>query len=90
MKDPQRHLPSVLGCAFGFCAGGCGVGSIIGTGLSSTLYPIDPDQAPTNREKVMHAYGGIYWGVAFGMLLGTIVGILYAKTIRHLRSEELQ
>lgn len=80
-----RHLPSVVGCAVGFCAAGSGVGSLVGTALGPWLYPpLAPGQG-TQPEQILAAYGGTFLGIKVGLAVGAVAGVLYALLARRSR-----
>lgn len=81
-----RHLPSVIGCAIGFCAAGSGIGSLVGTAVHPLLYPPLPDGQGTPQEQILAACGGTFLGIKGGMALGAVVGVLYAVLVRRARS----
>ena len=83
MADGQ-HLPNVAGCAFGFCAAGSGVGSVVGTALGSRFFPPLPPGQGTHHEQLMAMYGGTLWGIAVGMGIGA-AGVAYAVLVRRWR-----
>lgn len=80
-----QHLPSIIGCAFGFCAAGSGVGSLVGTALTTWLYPPLAEGEGTPHERIMAFYGGTLWGIAVGMGVGLVAGVLYAVLLRRSR-----
>ena len=72
----QKRTPSMIGCAIGFGAAGCGVGSLVGM----VVWP----HAPFPLFEGFHAkqwdfYGGTYLGTAIGALVGEFVGLWYAR-----------
>ena len=80
-----RHLPSVVGCAVGFCAAGSGVGSLLGTFFGRWLFPPLPEGFGTPEEQAMAFYGGTLWGIGVGMGVGLVAGVLYAVLVRRSR-----
>ncbi|WP_088252863.1 hypothetical protein [Fimbriiglobus ruber] len=80
-----RHLPSIPGCAFGFCAAGSGVGSIAGTALNPWLFPPLPAGRGTPHEQMMTLYGGTLQGIVMGMGVGVVAGVVYAVLVRRAR-----
>ncbi len=79
------HLPSVVGCAIGFAAAGCGVGSLVGTALGPLLYPPLPEGQGTMDERVLAMYGGTFLGIKLGAAVGAVAGVLYAVLVRRSR-----
>lgn len=79
---PERHRPSVVGCALGFAAAGSGVGSLVGTALTRVFFADLPPGEGTVQEQVMANYGGLLWGIALGVLVGAVVGAVYAVRAR--------
>jgi hypothetical protein len=79
------HRPSVVGCAIGFAAAGCGVGSLVGTALGPLLYPPLPDGQGTMDERVLVMYGGTFLGIKAGLVVGALAGVLYAVLVRRSR-----
>lgn len=88
MANPQ-HLPSVPGCAIGFAAAGCGVGSLIGTIFGSLLYPDLPGGQGTPEEKFYAMYGGTYLGIKAGLVFGAVAGVVYAILLRQSRMRKI-
>ncbi|WP_157369017.1 hypothetical protein [Zavarzinella formosa] len=80
-----KHLPSIPGCALGFCAAGSGVGSLIGTFLNHWLFPSLPPGQGSVREQTMAFYGGTIWGIVAGMIAGFAAGVIYAVLVRRSR-----
>lgn len=76
------HMPSVAGCAVGFCAAGSGVGSLVGTALGPWLYPPLPEGQGTQQEQILAVYGGTFLGIKVGMAVGAVAGVLYALLVR--------
>lgn len=81
----NQHLPSVLCCGFGFSAAGSGIGSIVGTALGPRLYPQLPKGQGTPHDQLMAMYGGTLWGIAVGVSIGAVAGVLYAVLVRRSR-----
>lgn len=79
------HLPSVVGCAIGFCAAGSGVGSLVGMALGPWLYPPLPEGQGTQQEQILAAYGGTFLGIKVGMAIGLVAGVVYAVLVRRSR-----
>ena len=84
----SRHLPNILGCAIGFSAAGCGVGSLIGTIFGSLLYPPLPEGQGTMEEKFYAMYGGTYLGIKAGLVFGSVAGVVYAILVRRSRRQK--
>ena len=78
----MRRLPNPVGCAIGFAAIGCGIGSLVGSCVSPSIWPPLPEGVGTNDEKVMAAYGGLLWGMGLGAVLGFMAGNAYAFGVR--------
>ena len=79
------HLPSVIGCAFGFAVAGCGIGSVAGMALGHWLYPpLLEDQRPI-KIPLDVVYSGTYFGIRLGFVLGAVTGVLYALLVRRSR-----
>jgi hypothetical protein len=89
-RDLRRHLPSIIGCAFGFCATGSGVGSLVGTALNHRLFPPLPPGQKTPHEQFMAFYGGTFWGIGVGMGVGVAAGVVYAVLVRRSRRRRHQ
>jgi NhaP-type Na+/H+ or K+/H+ antiporter len=53
------------------------------------LYPTPPDGQGTNEEKILAAYGGIFWGIGVGIALGAFIGVLYAVLVRRAKLREM-
>lgn len=75
----QQRTPSLIGCAIGFGAAGCGVGSLVGL----AAWP----HAPFPLFEQPYAgmwdfYGGTCLGTVIGFLVGAAVGIWYARRAR--------
>ncbi len=85
MTEPRPHLPHILGCAIGFAAAGCGVGSLLGMVFLTRLYPQPPQDQLTEHEMFMSRYGGTHWGMAIGAVAGLIAGVVYAVVVRRKR-----
>ena len=83
------HLPNPFLCAIGFAAAGCGVGSLVGMGLGSWIYPPLPEGKGTMDEKILVAYGGTFLGIKVGLAVGAIAGVLYAVIVRRVRKPGL-
>ena len=79
------HLPNPFGCAVGFAAAGCGVGSLVGTGSESWLYPTLIMGHGTEREQMLAMYGGTFLGMKVGLVVGALAGVLYALLVRRSR-----
>ena len=80
-----QHIPSIVGCAFGFCAAGSGVGSLVGTALTPWLWPSLQEGVGTLDEQLMARYGGTLWGILIGMGVGLVAGVSYAVLVRRSR-----
>lgn len=80
-----QHLPSIAGCALGFGAAGCGVGSLVGTALGSWLVPQLAEGQGKPHERFMAFYGGTFWGIGVGLVIGAAAGVLYAALVRRSR-----
>ena len=78
----SQHLPSIAGCAIGFAAIGCGVGSLAGMALGPWLYPPLPEGVGTMDDQVRAVYGGVFLGTKVGAMIGAVAGVLYAVTVR--------
>ena len=81
----QTHLPNILGCAVGFAAAGCGVGSVVGMMLGPWLFPPLPEGVGTLDDRVQVAYGGTFLGIKVGAAVGMAAGMLYAVLTRRAR-----
>ncbi len=79
------HLPSIVGCAIGFAAAGCGVGSLVGTALGHHLYPFSIYGQGPFEDWLLAMYGGTQLGMAFGAAIGIVAGVLYAVLVRRSR-----
>jgi hypothetical protein len=79
------HLPSFVGCAIGFAAAGCGVGSLVGTALGHHLYPFSIYGQGPFEDWLLAMYGGTQLGMAFGAAIGMVAGVLYAVLVRQSR-----
>lgn len=83
------HLPNIVGCAIGFAAAGCGVGSLVGTALGHHLYPFAIYGQGPWEDRVLALYGGTHLGMAFGAAIGMVAGVLYAVLVRRSRLRRL-
>lgn len=79
------HLPSIVGCAIGFAAAGCGVGSLVGTALGHHLYPFSIYGQGPFEDWLLAMYGGTQLGMAFGAAIGMVAGVVYAVLVRQSR-----
>lgn len=80
-----RHLPSIVGCAVGFCAAGSGIGSLVGTCLGTWLVRPIPEGQGTPEERLRAFYAGTFEGIGGGMGVGLVAGVLYAVLVRRSR-----
>ena len=64
---------------------GCGIGSIVGIPLGPWLYPDLIEGQGTTDERVRFVYGGMYFGIKLGFVVGAIAGAVYALLVRRSR-----
>ena len=81
----KQHLPNVVGCAVGFSAAGCGIGSLVGTAVWPVVRPTPPVGQATANEQILTQYGGTLLGILIGLGLGAIAGAVYAVLVRRSR-----
>ena len=79
------EFPNPFGCAVGFAAAGCGVGSLVGTALHPWLYPPLPAGQGTESERILAFYGGTFLGMKAGLVVGAVAGVVYALVVRRSR-----
>ena len=81
----SQHLPSIVGCAVGFCAAGSGVGSLVGMFVEAWLFPPLPEGQGTMHDQLVARYSGTLWGIVVGMGVGLMAGVLFAVLVRRFR-----
>jgi hypothetical protein len=64
---------------------GCGIGSVAGMPLGPWLYPSLSEGQGTTDERVRFIYGGMYFGIKLGLVIGAITGVVYALLVRRSR-----
>ena len=62
-----KQPPNLIGCAVGFAAAGCGVGSLVGLGVGPFFFPEPPDGQGTMHEQFMAVYGGMVFAAQAGI-----------------------
>jgi hypothetical protein len=86
----NRHLPSVVGCAIGFCAAGSGVGSVAGSLVGMQVWKglSDDERAATSPTDITDLW--MFRGIFAGMVLGVVAGVTYPLVVRWVRAGRKQ
>ena len=81
----KRHLPSILGCAVGFCVAGSGVGSVAGCFAGGQVWQgmAAAERAATSATGVVYLW--MFRGILTGMTVGAAAGVGYALLVRWAR-----
>lgn len=69
-------------CAVGFAAIGSGVGSLIGTYVGGVVWKRMTVEDQLARNSTIVTYEWLWNGVAIGVMLGGLAGVLYAMRKR--------
>jgi phosphotransferase system glucose/maltose/N-acetylglucosamine-specific IIC component len=88
----SRPLPSEIGCAFGFSMAGSGLGAFTGSMIAGTISRLFPEAVNALGTPKSFMFKGLETGMFSGILLGAVIGILYAQLVkrRRLRIEREQ